>query len=150
MHMNLNEEKQIYKQIYEFVCIYVNYMSSCAPCHAAAHCRTAGQLNTTAHTAGQPHIAAGHCHTLPRTLLHTATCTAAHSRAHYRTRPHCRTLPHCRKAAHCHVHCLPQPHTLPHTPALLDSRTLHELKCRTPHTVHCRTQAYTVTLDTCT
>jgi hypothetical protein len=55
--------------------------------------------------------------------------TTAHYRAQCWTSAHCRT--HCRTAAHSCAHCC----TLSHC------STLHELKCRTPHTAH-RTQSH--------
>jgi hypothetical protein len=104
--------------------------------HTAARLHTAAlpDSRTLPHTAGQPHTAVStathyraHCRTRAGALPHTSACTAADIRAHCRTLPHYRILPHYRTVAHCRAHC----HTLLRTP-----RTLHESKCRTPHTAH--------------
>jgi hypothetical protein len=152
--MNLHEYWRDLIQFYfklfgiymKFVRIYCESIWKYAHRRTAAHRCTARQPHTAAlpHTAAHcrtlPHTAA-HCRTLPgsRTLLqalpHTTSRTAAHGQVHCRTHP--RALPqtsehtavHCRTAAHCRAHC----HTLLRTP-----RTLHELKCHTPHTAHSR------------
>jgi hypothetical protein len=53
-----------------------------------------------------PHTAS-HCRTLPHALAYTATHTATYcpTAAHCRTLPHCRTAAHYRTAAHALLHC---------------------------------------------
>jgi hypothetical protein len=113
-------------------------MHTAALLHTAAVPDTCTLPHTTAHCRTLPHITAAHCckhyYTLLRALPHTgrctphtSACTASNIRAHCHTMPHYRTLQHCRTATPCRVHR----HTL-----LCTLRTLHELKCRTPHTAY--------------
>jgi hypothetical protein len=93
-----------------------------------AHCRTAAHCCTAAHCGGQT---AGRV----KSTAHTAACTAAHRRVHFRTAQP-RAMPHTAALLAAHCRTVGQPHITAHAPP--DSRTLL-VRAHTSTRTHCCT-----------